>query len=87
MAKKAAAATKAKPKQKKKEVIKVNSLADSMDQVSTVVGESIEDSEKFDGRERGWKPAGGRVRKQLKEIMDLCKVLRKYISQVKKEEK
>lgn len=74
-----------KKKTNKKEV-KVSSLVTSFEIVNAHLEEANSEAAKFDTKDRGWKPAGGRIRKELKAIADWCKVLRKYISETKRQD-
>ena len=69
---------------KKKEAIMV-SLAEQMDTMGDHFAEATTEVIKFDAKERGWRPAGGRIRKQLQTIAVMCKAARKHISDTKRE--
>lgn len=74
-----------KNKAKKKEV-KVSSLVTSLEIVAEHLDKAKFEATKFETKERGWKPAGGRIRKELKAISDWCKTLRKHISEMKRQD-
>jgi hypothetical protein len=69
---------------KKKKEGKIAGLVGQLEVIASYLAEANSEATKFDTKERGWKPAGGRIRKQLQNISVLCKVLRKYISEEKK---
>jgi len=70
----------AKKKTAEPEITIVNSVL----KLQALLDEIELESVKFDIRDRGWKPAGFRIRKSLKAIADECKMLRKHISEVKR---
>lgn len=64
---------------------KMKTCQDIIVDLREVLDDEVEDNAvKFDSNERGWSPAGARVRKALNTAGKMIRVARKWISEEKK---
>lgn len=59
------------------------SAVSQMSAMTNLIDDLLKDGEKFDAGERGWNPAGTRIRKGMQELTNMAKELRKAIQEKK----
>lgn len=67
---------------KKKAQATVSAVA-QLTSMTNLIDDLLKDGEKFDAGERGWNPAGTRIRKGMQELTNMAKELRKAIQEKK----